>query len=84
MALFFLPILLVTRHYRLAPQRIVILAFLVVASHIVLDFSGLTPILWPIYPYDISVRFALNIVLGNGVGLPQALRWQRLHPTSAL
>ena len=74
MALLFLAILLVTRRYRLAPQRIVVLAFLVVASHIVLDLNGLTPILWPIIPYDVSIRFALNIVLDSGVGLTPSFK----------
>jgi membrane-bound metal-dependent hydrolase YbcI (DUF457 family) len=69
MALIFLTILLITRHIRPTHQRIVVFAFLVVASHIMLDLYSLTPILWPIYPFDISVKFALNIVLGNGVGL---------------
>jgi len=41
----------------------------VTASHPILDLGGLTPILWPIYPYSVSVRLALNGVLGEGMGL---------------
>lgn len=69
MALLFLPLLLYARRYRPDHQRTVILAFLVTASHPILDLGGLTPILWPIYPYSISVRLALNGVLGEGMGL---------------
>lgn len=67
--LLFLPILLIARRYRPEHQRTVILAFLVTASHPILDLGGLTPILWPIYPYSVSVRLALNGVLGEGMGL---------------
>jgi membrane-bound metal-dependent hydrolase YbcI (DUF457 family) len=74
LGLLFLPILLVARRYRPAHQRTVILAFLVVASHLFLDLGGLTPILWPLIPYDFSVKFSLNVVLGNGLGLSPSLQ----------
>jgi len=47
----------------------VILAFLATASHSLLDLGGLTPILWPLYPYSVSIRGSLNGVIGGGVGL---------------
>lgn len=74
LGLLFIPALLVVRRIRPAHQRTVILAFLVVASHIILDLGGLTPILWPIYPYDLSFKFALNIVLGNGLGFSPSIQ----------
>jgi membrane-bound metal-dependent hydrolase YbcI (DUF457 family) len=77
LGLLFLLILLVVRRYQPAHQRTVMLAFLVVASHIILDLGGPTPILWPIYPYDLSFKFALNIVLGNGVGLSPSFQVTR-------
>jgi membrane-bound metal-dependent hydrolase YbcI (DUF457 family) len=67
--LLFLAIFLVVRHYRPAHKGIVVLGFLVVASHLILDLGGLTPILWPIYPFDVAAKFSLNIVVGNGIGL---------------
>jgi membrane-bound metal-dependent hydrolase YbcI (DUF457 family) len=73
LGLLFISIFLLVRRIRPVHQRIVILAFLVVASHLVLDLGGLTPILWPIYPYDLSIRLSLNIVLGNGLGLSPSL-----------
>jgi len=45
----------------------------VVADQLLLDLGGLTPVLWPIYQYDLSIRFSLNIVLGNGLGLSPSL-----------
>jgi membrane-bound metal-dependent hydrolase YbcI (DUF457 family) len=69
MGLLFLLLLLYARHYSPDHQRTVTLVFLVTASHPILDLGGLTPILWPIYPYSISVRLALNGVLGEGLGL---------------
>jgi membrane-bound metal-dependent hydrolase YbcI (DUF457 family) len=73
LGLLFLMILLAVRRYRPAHQRTVILGFLVVASHLVLDLGSLTPILWPVYPFDIALKFSLNIVLGNGLGLSPSL-----------
>jgi len=71
--LLFLAIFLVIRHYTPAHQGIVVLGFLVVASHLILDLGGLTPILWPIYPFDVAAKFSLNIVVGNGFGLSPSL-----------
>jgi membrane-bound metal-dependent hydrolase YbcI (DUF457 family) len=73
LSLLFLTIFILIRHYRPAHQRTVLLGFLVVASHIFLDLGALTPIFWPIYPYNISISFSLNIVLGNGLGLSPIL-----------
>ena len=74
LGLLFLVILLITERFRFAPPKFVALAFLVVASHIVLDLGSLTPILWPIYPYDVSLKIAINLVLGNGVGLTPSFK----------
>ena len=73
MGLLFLAIFLVIRRYRPAHQGIVVLGFLFVASHLILDLGGLTPILWPIYPFDVAAKFSLNIVVGNGLGLSPSL-----------
>ena len=71
--LLFSTIFLIVRHYKPAHQGIVVLGFLVVASHLILDLGGLTPILWPIYPFDVAAKFSLNIVVGNGLGLSPSL-----------
>jgi hypothetical protein len=74
LGLLFIPIFLVVRHIRPAHQGTVMLAFLVVASHLVLDLGGGTPVLWPLYPYDLSIQLSLNIVVGNGLGLSPHLQ----------
>jgi hypothetical protein len=74
LGLLFIPIFLVVRRYRPAHQGTVILAFLAVVSHLVLDLGGGTPVLWPLYPYDLSFKFSLNIMVGNGLGLSPHLQ----------
>jgi membrane-bound metal-dependent hydrolase YbcI (DUF457 family) len=69
LALLALPLLLLARRYKPLHQKTVIIAFLVAASHSVLDLSGLTPILWPIYPYSISINGSLNGVMSKEIGL---------------
>ena len=48
-------------------QRTFILAFLVTASHPILDLGGMTPILWPIIQHSISLQLSLNGVVQEGL-----------------
>jgi membrane-bound metal-dependent hydrolase YbcI (DUF457 family) len=71
--LLFIPVFLLIRCLQPVHQGTVVLAFLVLASHVVLDLGSLTPVFWPFYPFDVSLRFSLNLVVGNGVGFSPSL-----------
>ena len=68
-ALLTLPLLLLARRFKPVHQKTTIMAFLVTTSHSILDLSGLTPILWPLYPYSISINGSLNGVMSEEIGL---------------
>ena len=49
------------------------LAFLVLASHPILDLESMTPILWPITSNSYMLRLSLNGVLQEGFSLKPAI-----------
>jgi hypothetical protein len=69
MALIYTPLYIYSRMRRPMLQGTILLAFLVTASHPILDLGSLTPILWPIYPNSITIKLALNGVVNEGIGL---------------
>ena len=65
--LIFTPLLAYARLRRPDLQRIMFLAFLVTASHPIMDLASLTPILWPILEYSVSLKLSLNGVVEEGL-----------------
>ena len=56
--------------WKFKAQKIAILAFLAVSSHLFLDlFSGFTPIMWPFYGYSIDIVIDLMVNMGNSTSL---------------
>jgi membrane-bound metal-dependent hydrolase YbcI (DUF457 family) len=64
--LIYTPLFLYAWHRKPGLQRTFILAFLVSASHPILDLGGLTPILWPIIQNSLSLHMSLNGVMQEG------------------
>lgn len=61
--------------WRLKPRLLgtICLGTVTILSHLLLDlFSGSTPILWPLYPYSISIKAGLNGYIGSSL---------KFHPT---
>ena len=78
--LFCLPFILYC--WRVRPHRLgdSWLCFLVLASNPLLDvFFGFTPVLWPLYPYAVSLRMGLNIHIGKESTLSPFLDFDRIH-----
>ena len=65
--LIYTPLFVYAWHRKPELQRTFILAFLVSASHPILDLGGLTPILWPIIQHSISLQLSLNGVMQDGL-----------------
>ena len=73
MALIIAPPLIYTRSRRPDLQHTLILAFLVLASHPILDLETYTPILWPITSNSYSLKLSLNAVMQKGFSLKPAI-----------
>ena len=69
MGLIIAPLLVYAKYRRPDLQNTLILAFLVLASHPILDLESLTPIFWPLLPYSISLKLSLNGVMQEGLSL---------------
>jgi hypothetical protein len=50
-------------------QNTLLLAFLVLVSHPILDLESLTPIFLPLLSYSISLKLSLNGVIQEGLSL---------------
>jgi len=50
-------------------RNLVILAFMAVASHLLLDLSGYTPILYPLLPDSFRIAFSCNMHYGSSPAL---------------
>jgi hypothetical protein len=69
MILIFVPIYMLSRLYKPEYVRFIILGFLIIISHPVLDLGGYTPIFWPVYKSSIKLGVSLNGVVNEGIRL---------------
>ena len=69
MGLIIAPLLVYAKYRRPDLQNTLLLAFLVLASHPILDLESLTPIFWPLLPYSLSLKLSLNGVIEEGLSL---------------
>lgn len=75
--LFFAPIIAITWETRPHHMRSVVLAYLVVSTHAILDLGSLTPILWPIIQNSLSLNVSLNGVIDQSVAIKPTLNLQQ-------
>ena len=73
MGLITAPLIVIARYRIPDLQRTLYLAFLVLASHPLLDLESMTPILWPITSNSIMLRLSLNGVMREGFSLVPAI-----------
>ena len=81
MLFIFAPIYFYSWKYKPRHSRTVFLAFLVLASHPLLDLGGYTPILWPLLQNSVRLGISLNGVVDKGIGFKPHLHLSQ-EPTN--